>query len=59
LKGGGIVLAAQGTRYADTALKAEPNPQTHLSPGSAMICIVSLSALGWAVVLLPLWAAFH
>jgi hypothetical protein len=24
-----------------------------------MICIVSLSALGWAVVLLPLWAAIH
>jgi hypothetical protein len=24
-----------------------------------MICIVTLSALGWAVVLLPLWAAIH
>ena len=53
------MLAAQGTRYVETALEAEPNPQTPLSPRSAMICIVSLSAVGWVVVLLPLWAVLH
>jgi len=59
LKDSGIVLAPQGTRYADTALEAEPSPQPHLSPRSAMMCILSLSALGWAVVLLPLWTVLH
>jgi hypothetical protein len=59
LKGGGIVLAAHSTRYSDTALESDPDAKAPLSPGSALMCIVGLSALGWAVVLLPLWAAFH
>jgi hypothetical protein len=59
LKGGGIVLAAHGTRYSDTALEGDPDGQAPLSPRSAMMCILSLSAVGWVVVLLPLLAAFH
>jgi hypothetical protein len=53
------VLAAHSTRYTGSVLETEPNGETPLPARSAMICIVTLSALGWAVVLLPLWAAFH
>src|SRR6266481_5638066 len=49
-----IVLAAHSTRYTGTALKTGPNGETPLAARSAMICIVTLSALGWAVALLPL-----
>jgi hypothetical protein len=40
-------------------LGVEPSCETRLSPRSAMICIVTFSALSWTVVLLPLWAAIH
>jgi hypothetical protein len=53
------MLAVHGSQHTATALGAEPSGQTPLSPRSAMICIVTLSALGWVVVLLPLWAAIH
>jgi hypothetical protein len=53
------MLAVHRSQHTVAALGAEPNAETPLSARSAMICIVTLSTLGWAVVLLPLWAAIH
>jgi hypothetical protein len=53
------MLAVHGSQHTAAALGAEPDGETPLSPRSAMICIVTLSALCWAVVLLPLWAALY
>jgi hypothetical protein len=52
---GAIMLAVHGTQQT-AAFGAERSDQTPLSARSAMLCILGLSAIGWAVVLLPLWA---
>jgi hypothetical protein len=51
----GVVVAFNGRRDSD-ALLAELNDETQLSPRCAALCVVALSLLSWAVVLVPLWA---
>jgi hypothetical protein len=51
-----IVLAFQGHRHSAAPLKAASITERPLSARAAMICIVTLSALGWTALLLPLWA---
>jgi hypothetical protein len=53
---GAIMLAVHGTQQTAAAFGAERSGQTPLSARSALLCILGLSAIGWAVVLLPLWA---
>jgi hypothetical protein len=51
----GVVVAFNGGRDSD-ALLAELNDETQLSERCAALCVVALSLLSWAVVLVPLWA---
>jgi len=50
------VLALPSFRHSATPLEAETNAQNPLSVRAAMMCIFTLSVLGWAAILLPLWA---
>jgi hypothetical protein len=49
------VVALNGCRDSDAPL-AELDNETQLSPRCAAFCVVALSLLSWAVVLVPLWA---
>jgi hypothetical protein len=51
----GVVVALNGCRDSDASL-AELDNETQLSPRCAAFCVVALSLLSWAVVLVPLWA---
>jgi hypothetical protein len=51
----GVVVALNGCRDSDAPL-AELDNETQLSPRCATLCVVALSLLSWAVVLVPLWA---
>ena len=50
-----VVVALNGCRDSDAPL-AELDNETPLSPRCATLCVVALSLLSWAVVLVPLWA---
>jgi len=51
-----IVLAFHSLGHSVAPLEAESSTERPLSVRAAMICIVTLSALGWTAILLPLWA---
>jgi hypothetical protein len=51
-----IVLAFHSLGHSVAPLEAESSTERPLSVGAAMMCIVTLSALGWTAILLPLWA---
>jgi hypothetical protein len=51
-----IVLAFHSLGRSVTLLEAESSTERPLSARTSMICIVTLSVLGWAAILLPLWA---
>jgi hypothetical protein len=51
-----IVLAFHSLGHSVAPLEAERNTERPLSVRAAMMSIVTLSALGWTVILLPLWA---
>ena len=51
-----IVLAFQSLRHSAEVLEAEAGAERRLSPRAAMMCIATLSVLGWTAILLPLWA---
>jgi hypothetical protein len=51
-----VVLAFPGIRHTGATLEAKLGGQPPLSVRAAMICILSLSVVGWAAILLPLWA---
>jgi hypothetical protein len=50
------VLAFHSLRHSAASLETASGRERPLSPRAAMISIVSLSALGWTAILLPLWA---
>jgi hypothetical protein len=50
------VLAFPGTRHTGAPLEAELGEQAPLSARAATMCILTLSVLSWAAILLPLWA---
>ncbi len=50
-----VVVALNDCRDSDAPLVALDN-ETQLSPRCATSCVVALSLLSWAVVLVPLWA---
>jgi hypothetical protein len=50
------VLAFHSLPHSSTPLEAETGAQNPLSVRAAMMCMVTLSVLGWAAILLPLWA---
>jgi hypothetical protein len=52
-----IVLVFHSPAHSLTSLKAESGYEIRFSTRASMAWIAALSALGWAVVLLPLWAA--
>jgi hypothetical protein len=51
-----IVLAFHSLGHSVAPLEAESNIERPISVRAAMMCIVTLSALGWTAILLPLWA---
>ena len=51
-----IVLAFESPGHSVAALETESGTERPLSARAAMICIVTLSVLGWTAILLPLWA---
>jgi hypothetical protein len=51
-----IVLAFHSLRHSAAPLEAESSTDRPLSARAAMMCIVSLSVIGWTAILLPLWA---
>ena len=51
-----IVLAFHSLGHSVAPREAESSLERPLSVRAAMICIVTLSALCWAAILLPLWA---
>jgi hypothetical protein len=52
-----IVLALHSPAHSLTPLQTKTGSETPLSARASMVWIAALSALGWAVVLLPFWAA--
>jgi hypothetical protein len=50
-----VVVALNGCHDSDAPL-AKLDNETQLSPRCATLCVVALSLLSWAVVLVPLWA---
>jgi hypothetical protein len=50
-----IVLAFRGFGHSAASLEAQSGIERPLSAGAATMCIVTLSLLGWAAILLPLW----
>jgi hypothetical protein len=51
-----IVLAFHGLGHSAASLEAQSGAARPLSAGPAMMCIVTLSLVAWAAILLPLWA---
>jgi hypothetical protein len=51
-----IVLAYHSLGHSVAPLEAESSTERPLSVRAAMMCIVTLSVLGWTAILLPLWA---
>jgi len=51
-----IVLAFRSLSHSAASLEAASSIERPLSARAAMMSIVTLSVLGWTVVLLPLWA---
>ena len=51
-----IVLAFHSIGRSVASLEAKSNTERPLSVGAAMMCIATLSVLGWTAILLPLWA---
>ena len=51
-----IVLAFHSLGHSIAPPEAESSLERPLSVPAAMMCIVTLSALGWTAILLPLWA---
>jgi hypothetical protein len=51
-----IVLAFHRFRHSAASLEVVIGGDRPLSARAAMMSIATLSALGWAAVLLPLWA---
>jgi hypothetical protein len=51
-----IVLAFHSAGHSVAPLEAESGIERPLSARAAMICIFTLSVLGWTAILLPLWA---
>jgi hypothetical protein len=51
-----IVLAFHGFGHSTASLEPQSSAARPLSAGAAMVWIVTLSLLGWAAILLPLWA---
>ena len=49
------MVALNDCRDSDAPL-AELDNETPLSPRCAALCVVALSLLGWAVILVLLWA---
>jgi hypothetical protein len=49
------VLAFHSLRHSTASLEAASSTEHPLSPRAAMMSIATLSALGWAAVLLPFW----
>ena len=43
------------TSHSVAPLEAGSSSERPLSVGAAMMCIVTLSVLGWTAILLPLW----
>ena len=54
-----IVLAFHSLGHSIAPPEAESSLERPLSVPAAMMCIVTLSALGWTAILLPLWAIAH
>ena len=50
-----IVLVFHSLRHSVASLGAASNSERPLSARAAMMSIATLSVLGWAVILLPLW----
>jgi hypothetical protein len=53
---GDTVLAFHSLPHSSTPLETETGAKNPLSVRAAMMCMVTLSVLGWAAILLPLWA---
>jgi hypothetical protein len=53
---GGVVVALNSSRDGSAPLAAKLDDETRLSPQGAALCIVALSLVSWAIVLVPLWA---
>jgi hypothetical protein len=51
-----IVLAFHSLGHSAASLEAQSVAERPLSAGPAMMCVVTLSLVGWAAILLPLWA---
>jgi hypothetical protein len=51
-----IVLAFHSLGHSVPPLEAQSGTERPLSVRAAMMCIVTLSLLGWTAILLPLWA---
>ena len=51
-----IVLAFHSIDRSVARLEAESSTEQPVPVRAAIICIVTLSALGWTAILLPLWA---
>jgi hypothetical protein len=51
-----IVLAFHSLRHSAASLEAASSTERPLSARAAMVSILTLSALGWTAILLPLWA---
>jgi hypothetical protein len=49
------MFAFHGLGHSPASLEAQSGAERPLSAGAAMMCIVTLSLLGWAAILLPLW----
>ena len=54
-----IVLAFHSLGHSTAPPETESSLERPLSVPAAMMCIVTLSALGWTAILLPLWAIAH
>jgi hypothetical protein len=51
-----IVRAFHGFGHSAASLEAQSGAERPLSAGASMMCIVTLSLVAWAAILLPLWA---
>jgi len=51
-----IVTAFQSLRHSTASLEAKSIAERRLSVRAAMLCVLTLSVLGWTAILLPLWA---
>jgi len=51
-----IVTAFQSLRHSTAPLEAKSVTERRLSVRAAMLCVLTLSVLGWTAILLPLWA---